>query len=240
MTDRWTGERDVRKRVRYASEFLGVVRQVVGERAPDLRGSVGQAVPGEQRVQLRLVAHLERVDQLPADSGQQLLRLHPCEHRAAGLEIEPEDQPCACRAGERLRLGRPRLREVVVDTRRALHLDDRPPGPVRAVASDPDHGHPAWCKVADQLREHRVDASRRSPLIRRDRVVLKRQAQIVRRYRRSLPAWQRRSPHRSRAPPRPRNTISRRKDHPGTCEAPPPSAQPPSGLNSWAQSETRI
>ena len=100
--------------------------------------AVAVLVPAEHRIQVGLVADLERVDVLAPDPGHERPALGGGDRGPAGGEVDAEDQLRAQVGRQRLGRAQPAGRDRVVDARRAGSSPQRPPAAVGAVAADPD------------------------------------------------------------------------------------------------------
>ena len=136
-----------------------------------------RAVPRERGVQVRLVAELERPHRLRADPVDQRARLGGRQLRAVLLEVDSEDQMGAERLRERAGHREPLMGDVERDAGRPIHAGHRPPGPVRAVAADPQDRRLPRREVAHELLEHRVERGRIGAGVGLERGVLDRQTQ---------------------------------------------------------------
>ncbi len=135
------------------------------------------SVPSERPVEVGLVADLERRDVAAADPLDQCLRLGRRQRRAVAGEVDAQDQLRPEVGGQGPCGPHPPLRQRVADPAARDHAAHRPPRPIRAVASDPQHRRLPRVEVADQLHHHRVDRERVAAGVLVDGLVLERQAE---------------------------------------------------------------
>src|SRR5689334_8154627 len=133
-------------------------------------------VPRKDAVQVGLIADLEGVDEPPPDSGEQSATLSGGEGSPPGSQVDTEDQPGPGGAGHRLCGAHPPGSERVIEAGRRDHPPERPPGPVRTVATDAYDRRLTGDQALEQLDEDGIDGQRIAAGVLVQRAVLERDA----------------------------------------------------------------
>ncbi len=178
-----TGQRHVRQRPAPLGELLGVGGEAVAPPPGAVGVPAAVGVPGEDAVEVRLVADLQGVDVPATDAGEKRPPLGGGDAGPAGGQVDPQDQPGVEVGGQGLRGAQPALGDGVVDAARRDHPPLWPPAPVGAVAADPHHRRLAGRQAGDKLEQNRVDRERIATGVLVQRPVLERHADEARRHR---------------------------------------------------------